>query len=426
MPNVAALMERTLKSPFLDFVKEVGSEAAAKLAHSVQGVYLVGGQVRDLLLERHVYDIDLMVAGDARKLAAHLAQHRGGQVLAATVFGTVKLEVPGLSADIAMARRESYERPGALPRVEKGDPKEDLARRDYTINAMAIDLWPGRFGTLFDFYGGMRDITLKRLRVLHEQSFADDPTRILRGLRYEARLGFQFETRTAGLLTRDMHHLEAVSGPRIRSEVMRILREPTRAAALSRAEDLGVLAAIHPALRVPKRVAEAMAASAEGTEDLPYFVALMGAALTEEEARAVAARLDPPREWTELLLAGPSYRAISRLLEKPDLKPSEIVEVLSPFPTDALRPQLAVAPPTLQRERLNLYLSELRAVRQACTGDDLIAAGVPAGPLVGELLDELRRARLDGLLHSKIEEEAMVKRRLPILLARQGGEAGRS
>lgn len=423
MPNVAALMERTLKQPFLDFVKEAGSEAASGLASSVQGVYLVGGQVRDLLLERHVYDIDLMVVGDARALAAHLAQHLGGSVRAATSFGTVKLDVPGLSADIAMARQESYERPGALPRVEKGDPKQDLARRDYTINAMAIDLWPARFGTLFDFYGGMRDITLKRLRVLHEQSFADDPTRILRGLRYEARLSFQFEARTAGLLTRDMRHLEAVSGARIRSELVRILREPSRALALTRAEQLGVLAAIHPALRVPKRVAEAMAATGDNDGDLHYFVALIGAGLTEEEARAVSARLEPPKEWTEMLMAGPSYRALSRLLEAQDLKPSEIVDILSPFPSEALRAQLAVAPPTLQRERLNSYLSDLQSVRQACTGDDLIEAGVPAGPLVGELLDELRRARLDGRLHSKMEEVALVKRRLPLLLARKSGEA---
>ena len=321
-----------------------------------------------------------------------------------------------------------------MPVVEPGDAREDLGRRDFTINAMAIDLWPGRIGALIDLFGGMRDITMKRLRSLHDKSFQDDPTRILRGLRYEARLGFQFEARTAEHLKRDVQYLGHVSGPRIRAELERILAEPSRAVALANAEERGVLAAIHPALRVPKRVTDAMtqepppppAPPGKGgrrayPHDVLNHVSLIGAGLTDEESHAVVTRLDPPKEWTEVLLAGPRLRQMLRLLEGPDLRPSEVVDILSSFPVDAIRAQLDLAPATLQRERLSAYLERLNAIRPECTGDDLIAAGVPQGPLVGELLDDLKRARLDGLVKSKDEELAFVRRRLPILQARVAG-----
>jgi tRNA nucleotidyltransferase (CCA-adding enzyme) len=467
MPNLAALMERALPRRFFEFIKDAGAQASAMGESKVQGLYLVGGQVRDLLLQRAVYDLDFMVAGDAREFAQVMAERVRGEARAATVFGTVKLKSETISADIAMARRERYPTPGALPVVEPGDAREDLTRRDFTINAMAIDVWPSRFGTLHDLFGGMRDITMKRLRFLHEKSFQDDPTRILRGLRYEARFGFQFEARTAEHATADAPYLEHVSGPRIRAELDRILSEPTRAAAVANAEERGVLAAIHPALRVAKRVSDAMGQAAPGDDgeasgdrattggeattgggattggrattggeaatpesratplerratpsQVVYYVALIGAGLTEEESRAVVARLEPPRAWNEVLLAGPRLRQLLRLLENPDLKRSEVVDVLAPFPLDAIRAQYALAPATLQRDRLQAYLETLSSVRPECSGDDLIAAGVPRGPLVGELLDELKRARLDSLVKNRDEEIGFVKRRLPILQAR--------
>jgi tRNA nucleotidyltransferase (CCA-adding enzyme) len=429
MPNLAALMERALPRPFFEFIKDAGAQASTMGESKVQGLYLVGGQVRDLLLQRTVYDLDFMVAGDAREFAEVMAARVGGEARAATEFGTVKLKSDTISADIAMARRERYPSPGALPVVEPGDAREDLTRRDFTINSMAIDVWPNRFGTLHDLFGGMRDISMKRLRFLHEKSFQDDPTRILRGLRYQARFGFQFEARTAERATADATFLEHVSGPRVRAELDRILAEPTRAAAIASAEERGVLAAIHPALRVAKRVSEAMgqAPPAAGgpmvnsratPSQIVYYVALIGAGLTEEESRAVVSRLEPPRTWNEVLLAGPRLRQLLRLLENPDLKPSEVVDILTPFPLDAIRAQHALVPATLQRERLQAYLETLNSVRPDLSGDDLIAAGVPRGPLIGELLDELKRARLDSLVKTRDEELAFVRRRLPILQAR--------
>jgi tRNA nucleotidyltransferase (CCA-adding enzyme) len=248
-------------------------------------------------------------------------------------------------------------------------------------------------------------------------------------LRYEARLGFQFEPRTAERATADAPYLEHVSGPRIRAELERILAEPTRAASVASAEERGVLAAIHPALRVAKRVSDAMGQPPPGGDgpvtssratpgQVVYYVALIGAGLTEEESKAVVSRLEPPRTWNEVLLAGPRLRQLLRLLENPDLKPSEVVDILAPFPLDAIRAQHALAPATLQRERLQAYLETLNSVRPETSGDDLIATGVPRGPLVGELLDELKRARLDGLVKTRDEEILFVRRRLPILQAR--------
>ncbi|MBI4306717.1 MAG: CCA tRNA nucleotidyltransferase [Chloroflexi bacterium] len=418
MPSLAALMERSLPRPALAFLKEAGWLAHSLPGGRVRGAYLVGGPVRDLLLQQRVADLDIMVAGDVLELARSLAERLHGEVLHPSEFGTVKVRTEDIAVDLAMARRETYPSPGALPQVESGEPQDDLARRDFTINAMAIDLAEKRFGTLADPYGGMRDITMKRLRVLHERSFADDPTRILRGLRYEARFGFQFETRTADYLARDMHYLDRVSGARVRAELEKIFAEKKCAEILSSAEDRGVLAAIDPGLRVSRRITDAIA-QASSQDDGLFRVAMISAGLTEEEAAAVTRRLEPPKQWVELLNQGPRYRQYSRLLENPAVRPSEVADILAPFAAETLKAQLALAPATFQRQWLKQYLEVLRDVTPECDGNDLLAAGVPQGPLIGELLDELKRARLDGAVASKADELALVRRRLPIMLARR-------
>ncbi|MBI4220487.1 MAG: CCA tRNA nucleotidyltransferase [Chloroflexi bacterium] len=422
MPNLATLMERSLPKAALAFLKEAGWLAHSLPGGRVRGAFLVGGPVRDLLIQQRVSDLDIMVAGDVLELARGLAERLHGEVLHPSEFGTVKVRTPDITVDLAMARRETYPSPGALPHVEPGEPQDDLARRDYTINAMAVDLAENRFGTLADPFGGMRDITMKRLRVLHERSFADDPTRILRGLRYEARFGFQFEARTAEYLARDMQFLDRVSGARIRAELERIFAEAGSAEILAKAEERGILAAIDPALRYSKRIIEAIRDAPAGAgEDSLFWVALFAAGLTEAEATALVRRLEPPKKWIELLNEGPRYRQFSRLLENPNLRPSEVAEILAPFSVETLKAQMALAPATLQRQWLKQHLGVLRHVAPECNGNDLMAAGVPQGPLVGELLEELRRARLDGAVGNKAEELALVRRRLPIMLTRKDG-----
>ena len=244
--------------------------------------YLVGGAVRDLLVGHGSVDLDLAVEGDAVAASRELAERLGGDASEHGRFGTATVARRELAVDLATARRESYSRPGALPDVEPASLEEDLARRDFSVNAMAIALSePGR-GELRDPVGGFDDVAAARIRVLHDRSFIDDPTRLLRALRYEARLGFSLERETERLVREAVaaDALATVSGARVRDELMDLLGEPAAPVAVGRMRDLGVAAALHPQLRAePGLVASALLAAGETGADraLTALAALVSA-----------------------------------------------------------------------------------------------------------------------------------------------------
>jgi tRNA nucleotidyltransferase (CCA-adding enzyme) len=215
-------------------------------------------------------------------------------------------------------------------------------------------------------------------------------------------------------MQRDCVHFDAVSPARVLAELRRILDETARTRALSRAEELGILGSISPAFRIAGRSLKAI----EETPDRePLFhVALIGARLTQAEAASLIERIDPPADWREALGAGSTYREIASILERSDLRPSEIAELLEGFPVLALEAQLQLAPATRQKAALRSWLDELRFREPLLSGNDLLEAGVPQGPLIGQLLDELRRARLDRAVGTRDDELTLVKRRLRVLL----------
>ena len=219
--NLSDKTEKQLPAELVEFMQAAGLVATSQR----QSLYLVGGVVRDLLLGRGNFDLDLVVEGDAISLAQRLADITQGKIRTHPRFNTAKLRWNRWSVDLATARSETYERPGALPRVKPGSLASDLFRRDFTINAMAIELVLGRYGQLIDPYRGRDDLNRGWVRVLHERSFIDDSTRIWRGLRYEQRLDFQLEPDTLKLLKRDIPMLDTISGDRIRHELELILRE---------------------------------------------------------------------------------------------------------------------------------------------------------------------------------------------------------
>ncbi|MFC1904128.1 CCA tRNA nucleotidyltransferase, partial [Chloroflexota bacterium] len=219
-------------------------------------LYLVGGVVRDLLLGRANFDLDLVVAGDAISLAQQLADIKKGKIITHSRFGTAKLQWDSWNVDFTTARSETYPRPCVLPTVKPASIREDLFRRDFTINAMAVELNAGSYGKLLDLYGGREDLEGKLIRVLHEKSFIDDATRIWRGLRYEQRLNFKLEPFTLQLLRRDTGYLEALSGDRVRYELEMVLKEECPEKVLCRADELGVLAKLHPVLKGKGLLAE--------------------------------------------------------------------------------------------------------------------------------------------------------------------------
>ncbi|MBI1929305.1 CCA tRNA nucleotidyltransferase, partial [Candidatus Poribacteria bacterium] len=232
----------------LQAIGQAGEQAA-------RPVYVVGGFVRDLLLGRENLDLDIVVEGDAIRFARHLAEAWGGTFQAHHQFGTGTLTRPdGFKIDFVTARRETYERPGALPFVESGTIEDDLRRRDFSMNALAIQLNPDAFGNLVDCTDGLRDLRAGLLRTLHDRSFMDDPTRIFRAIRYEGRYEFQIVDSDQMLIREAIHQsaLDLISGERIRNEIDRILLEGAAPKMIRRMLEFDLFRAIHPAWEVPQ------------------------------------------------------------------------------------------------------------------------------------------------------------------------------
>ena len=409
MPNIATLLESTLPSGALEGLRLAGI-LAAEGESEAEAAYLVGGSVRDALLGLTPGDMDLSVVGDAPQFAASFADKGGGVVEAVSQFGTARVGLPAGRFDLAMSRTETYAAPGALPTVKSSGIQEDLSRRDFTINAMAVDLSPSNWGELVDPHGGFSDTARRRIQILHPGSFRDDPTRIFRAIRYEQRLGFNLDPGALSLMTRDWDYMDLISSARVRGELEKILGDPLRADILAAAEDRDVLAGIDISFRVSRAALQAMRRNPD--RDILFYLALATASLTENEARSLVTRLEPPQEWREIILSSPRYRGMSSILRNENLSPSEVVAVLGEFPLPLLEAQRALTGSTNQKSRLDQYLGILRHVRPEITGVDLLGAGVPQGPEIGIMLDEVLRARMDGRVKTKEEEMAFVDRRM--------------
>lgn len=332
-------------------------------------VYLVGGAVRDLLLGRGRADIDLVVEGDAGALAGRL----GAEAISHERFGTAKVKLNGHEIDIAGARSESYPRPGALPVVEPGaDLAADLRRRDFTINAMAIPLLGEP--RLIDPYGGEADLATRQLRILHDGSFVDDPTRALRAARYASRFGLALEERTAELIRETS--LATVSDDRCEAELLRLAAEENAASGFALLAKWGL-----SELR------------AEGIELVERTVKLLGndpwQDLAPRDRALLAAAFGPPRGEMALAEAEPE-------------RPSQAVALAAPH--DGIELVLARA---LGAKWLDRYVGEWREVALEIDGSDLIEAGLSQGPALGHGLEEALRRKLDGEVNGREQELAV-------------------
>lgn len=418
---VSEALERFLDPNLLTILRRAGAIAQQRGA----ALYIVGGAVRDMILGRPPDDLDLVVEGDAIGLAEALAAELGGAVRSHTAFGTATLTLKRpdgepLTLDFVMARTEFYEHPSALPDVEAASLRHDLHRRDFTINTLAICLNPARYGWLYDFYGGRRDITRRLIRVLHNLSFIDDPTRILRAARLAARLGFVIEPRTRALIGDALEQgiLGRTTSQRIMHELRLILAEEYPEPALALLDDLGVLRAMHPDLQWTPAIAEWFAAARQAAfpdaslSDL--YLALLVYPLTGDERAAFAARYRLPAGETRLLadltLVHERLEALRAEAEGSDqrIADSAIDRALHGIGTAALRAaQIAEPPPAPQW--IQRYIDHLRGVKLAVDGKFLESLGLRPGPRFGELLAALRAARLDGIAVTREEQEAWMR-----------------
>ena len=407
--NVPDRLEQGLIGVRLSVLRELSRLAAL---HRTD-LYLVGGTVRDILANEPPVDLDVMASSDPTPLVESIIDQVGGAVKKSTVFGTWSLSVRGVELDLSTARRETYERPGALPTVFPGTVPEDLARRDFSINAMAISLAGDSWGELLDHHGGALDLEGGLIRVLHEQSFEDDATRILRAIRYASRLDFQLESRTRVLLERGLPYLSTISADRVRHELERVFREPRACAMIDMAWRLGVLAAIHTGLRADPITLRAIDAEPRNHERRSKL--LLGSivqAVADCDVEAVIERLNLNADWARLVRDVATVRTRLPELEDENVTRSRVYRLLQNFHPDAIEScAMGASDPTVAAW-LRLYLNELQHVRPLLDGDDLMALGVAEGPAVGLLLTELLDARLDGHVKSVEDEEEMVRRTL--------------
>ncbi len=384
-------------------------------------VYLAGGYVRDCLMKIPDYDIDISVVGTATLLASQVAMERGAKLEIHQEFGTAVLtfEDGRFHIDIVTARREWYEHPGALPSVAPGTIEDDLARRDFTINAMAVRIRPDVFGPFLDPHNGLADLQSGHIRVLHSQSFRDDPTRIFRAVKLAKRLDFKIERDTLELILqaeRD-NALATVSIERITHELLLIMEEPKGGAILAELDKLGLLAAIHPALSWPypdgnMGPGDDEPISKEARRDTYLAIIAAELASAPEEAEALARWLKLTAPQIKLMHHSARLAALWPRLGAEEQKPSEtysLLHDLDPATMQAYTHIKALARDKVPWSRLHDYLERLRKVKTEVNGDYLRAQGVPAGPIYRYLLKDLLNAKLDGELPDKAAEESFVK-----------------
>ncbi len=422
--NLAKTILEKFPEKIIEILKLSGLTAQQMGLHA----YMVGGSVRDLLRGERNLDIDLVVEGNAIDFARLLAGKIGARMKSHERFGTAVLIADGLKLDVATARTEYYEAPAALPTVELSSIKRDLQRRDFTINALAVKLSPGDFGLLVDFFGGRRDLREKTIRVLHDLSFIEDPTRAFRAVRFAVRFGFKLSVHTEELLksTLEMGLFERLSGPRLYEELLLIFKETEPVLAIEKLREYGLLKVLHPALkdedvflsRTFQFVHDTLLwfglSFRDETPDRPalYLMALLSG-LDEQEIMAALVRLSAsPR--VSATVAGGILKAKNLLSNRlPPGRaledPLQIYDAMRGLSLESLLLAMSMAGDEEQKRAVIRYLLELRKIKPLLAGKDLIAMGMTPGPLFSKIFTAILHEKLKGRLKTSEDEAGFVR-----------------
>lgn len=393
-------------------------DQAVDIAREMEiAAYLVGGPVRDLLLDLPVDDLDLVFQGDAIAVAERFVERMGGILTRHTAFGTAKVLVEAkdepFHIDFVTARAEEYPHPAALPVVRPSTIEDDLLRRDFTINTLALRLDQAPW-SLIDLYGGVDDLQTGTIRILHDRSFVDDPTRIIRGARFAARLGFEIDPHTRSLISAAIaaNMIERTTPIRFLHELWLALEEPAPERVFGLLDELGVLEHVLPGV-------------AWTTDAALLLAGLASLEISSEERRLLGLGLlvyaTPEAERQDLIARYPLSSAEQRIgedvarieqaierLASDALRPSELDRLLHGLDETAFLLAEQVAAPDVQ-DRLRYYRDVLRPSPPLLTGDDLRAMQIPPGPLYRTLLQGLRAAQLDGEVGTRSAAEAWVR-----------------
>ncbi|HZY43817.1 MAG TPA: hypothetical protein VFF70_03630 [Anaerolineae bacterium] len=398
-------------------------QVTALATQSKRPLYLVGGPVRDLLLGQSIIDFDLTVEGDAIDLAQQLAKKLRGSIKTHDRFGTAKLILPtqsastasrsGASVDLASTRSETYAQPGALPDVTPGNLQSDLIRRDFSINAMAIRLDGDHFGELIDMYQGADDLKRGLVRVLHPQSFTDDPTRIFRAARFTERFNFKVEAKTLKLIPAALPIIDRVSGDRLRREFEAIFKEDQPDRALALLDQWGVLKQIDPEFHLDAEKRLRFRKAAPPFDSLTGWVWLLRRVSLEGRAR-IAQRLNLlVEDSTDLNQVYEIQGQQAAIKDSP--APSVLYQLLSRYSDRALRTATTIIDDDRANRKIDHFVNDLHGVKISIDGQRLQEFGLVPGPAMRRVLESIRDAVLDGLIVSPQRVEEFAK----ILIARE-------
>jgi len=452
--NLSTLMIENLSREIVILLRTIG-EVAAKNSYAA---YAVGGFVRDLLLRKHNLDLDIVVEGDGIKFAEKLAKKLKGQVRTHEKFNTAVVILPdGFKIDIATARLEYYEYPAAMPTVELSSIKLDLYRRDFTINAMAIHLGPETFGALLDFFNCQNDLKDRRIRILHNLSFVEDPTRIFRAIRFEQRMGFKIGKHTERLIKSAvrMNLFASLSeggtkglkpnartrlGYRIFIELKLILSEDEPLDAIIRLGGLQLLKLLHPALKIDPPLEKILSATQQAVDwyrllyqEKPFhpwivFMLALTCRLDSRQLNTLYRRLEMPERYANLLIREKTQaNRLLRTLRKhqDELKPSEAYRLMNKLSLEGLVFLMGYVNKEETRKSLSLHITYQRHVKPNLTGADLKKLGYTSGPIYGRILERLLYARLDNEVDSREDELTFLKRHYPPGRYKNGGRPAR-
>ncbi len=421
MEGVSELLDASFSPRVLDLLHRIGQKAESLKMRA----YIVGGAVRDILRGERNVDLDISVEGDAETLVRSWDEPGcRGAVHGRYRTGTITFS-DGLKVDIATARREFYEYAAAMPKVSSDSLKQDLARRDFTVNAMAVSLSEDDRGTLTDFYGGRRDLKDGILRVLHNLSFVEDPSRVLRGVRLEQRMGLRFEDNTLRLLRSAVRGglLEKLSGPRVRREMEISLKERRFKRVALRMQELGIWEALFPGLRFGNVAASRLGRlqsilakagkagfSFKGSEWLVCVAAVLSESPTIVQSTTMDRMHFTPSERQALFDCLSSPAPVEQFLgakrSPADSEAYRFLKEYSPL-------QLLYCMASIKRRRARHWIARhvlvLQPMTSELTGEDLMRMGVEAGPVLGETLEKIRFARMDGKVKTRDDELRYLK-----------------
>lgn len=427
--NLAGRLQNTLPQPLLRLLTEIGHKAT----EIGQNFYIVGGFVRDLLLNLSSADVDLVVEGNAITLAKAMQDRHGGQVQSHERFGTAtwyltieqaqKIQIVD-RLDFVTARTEVYQHPAALPDVTPATIQADLHRRDFTINSLALSLNPDNYGDILDIFQAQTDLQHQQIRVLHDLSFVDDPTRIFRAVRYEQRFGFQIEPHTRQLIQQALPLISHLTHNRLLNELQHGFAEQKPEKMMIRLSEMGALSVIQPRLVAGSWYRERCqqlrqgALTGQGLPETPWktrnptpdhYLGLLSFPLSTEDCQALIKRLHLPNEAKKLLTQIQAIKVLIPRLSQPQ-KLSQVYKLLHLFSDEAIFLCWHSIEDTIVRQHLSLFSQTLRHIHPLTTGKDLITQfNLPPSPLIGRILTELQQALMDGEISTLDEEHRLTK-----------------